>query len=575
MTLALLRATSVRADNAPASVTIAYSPYELAAIHEAERTLGAEVDPRAEGKTVESIEAIRLDPIARGPTFLNAAHATTTESVVLHEVLLHVGQPYRKVLADESARNLRSFAYMSIIACVPLRGSAPDRVRVLMLTKDVWSLIADVDFRVTHGGVEHLMFEIEDNNFAGQQVGISARSIVNPESFSLGGAYVAPRFAGRWLKFSAEGNVIVNRRSNEPEGSFGHATIERPLFSTRTPLAWATGVDWRDEVHRRYTNAEVATFAGTIPWAYRSRSIQQVSSVTRSYGWARKLDLTVGAALARTFFAVHDEARYPAETVAAFEREVLPVGEVRTGPFVQTRAYANDFLRIVDFETLSLQEDYRLGYDLVLRGYPVVKALGSTRNLFGVRAAAVYTLALGDGFIRGLVDTTTEAEMERIADASLGGELRMVSPRTPAGRLVFDVVAQNRWRNHLNRLSDLGGEDRLRGWPTRYFIGKNLFAMNVEFRTRPIQIFSLMAGAALFYDSGRAWNGSFDEISPAHSVGVGFRLVIPELDRAVVRGDFGFPMTSGDLPPGVLPMSFVFSFHQAFRTSHMPGPMGP
>jgi hypothetical protein len=566
------------AEEAPASVTIAYSPYEMAAIRDAEKALGTEVDYAAEGKIVEGIDAIRLDPVDPHdpvPLALNAAHITTKHDVVVHEVLLRPGDRYRKILADESARNLRAFAYMSIIVCVPMKGSAPNLVRVVMITKDVWSLIADVDFHVTSGGIERLMFEIEENNFAGRQVGISARSILQPESVSFGGAYVAPRLAGRWLKFQSEGNVIINRRSGEPEGSFGHAVIEQPLYTTRTPWAWSTGLNWNDEVYRRYTNADVARFEDTIPWVFRSRRIEQIATVTKSLGWARKNDFTLGLQLIRDFYRVRDESLYEPQQVAAFKTAAIPVGEARSLAFVQWRNYRNDFLRIVDFETLSLQEDYRLGPDIVLKGYPVLQAFGSTRDLVGARAAASYTISIGDGFARALVDTTTEAELHRIADASLGGEIRLVSPRTGLGRLVFDVTAQNRWRNYLNRLSVLGGEDRLRGWPTRYFVGKNVFATNLEFRTRPIQISSIQAGAAFFYDTGRAFNENFDQISPAHSVGAGIRLVIPELDRAVLRGDFGFPISAGDLPAGVLPMSFFFSFHQAFRTSHMPGPMGP
>jgi hypothetical protein len=495
--------------------------------------------------------------------------------VIVHEVLLKVGDPYRRVIADESARNIRSFARVSIVLCVPLRGSAPDRVRVLVITKDVWSLIADVDFHFTRGGAEYLMFELEETNLAGTQSEFSTRSIIQPESISLGGAYVAPRLGSRFLKFNAEGNVIFNRRSGEPEGSFGETRIERPLFSTRTPWSWATGLKWDDEVYRRYSNAEVARYRGELPWVWRSRRIGQTATVTRSFGWARKNDITFGVDFVRDVYRVPTPEQHDPTLVADFTREFIPVGESRSLAFVQLRSYANDFIRIRDFETLGLQEDYRLGHDVVLRGYPVFKAIGSTRDLFGARAAALYTVPFGDGFARALIDSITETEEDRIADASLSGELRIVSPRTPAGRLVFDVAATNRWRNYLNRTSVLGGEDRLRGWPTRYFVGKNVFAMNVELRSRPLEIASIQMGAAAFYDVGRAFNGSFEEIRPAQSVGMGLRVVLPQIDRVIIRGDFGFPIAAGDLPADVAPMSFFFSFHQAFRATNLPGPFGP
>lgn len=566
------------ADPAPKSVTGAYSPYELVAIADAEKALGSKVDPDAEGKIIESIETFRLDPIEPRdpvPTALNVVHTTTRHDVVTHEILLRVGEPYRAVVADESARNIRSFGRVSIVIVVALRGSKPDRVRLVAITKDVWSLIADVDFHLTRGGAEYLMFELEETNVAGRQSEISARSIIQPESFSLGGAYVAPRFAGRFLKFHTEGNVIVNRRSGDPEGSFGDARISQPLFSTRTPWAWTTGVRWNDEILRRYTNAQVATYHDQLPWLWRSRRIEYQSAVTRSYGWATKLDFEVGGAIVRDVYRIQNPQLYDPTVVESFTRQYVPVGETRTYGYVEARTYQNDFIRIVDFETLGLQEDYRLGHDLLIRGYPVLKALGSTRNLFGLRAGAMYTVPFGDGFARALVDSITEAEVDRIADASLNGELRIVSPRTPAGRLVFDVNAFNRWRNYLNRNSVLGGEDRLRGWPTRYFVGRNILAMNLEFRSRAIELAGVHIGAAAFYDVGRAFDGSFEEVRPAQSVGAGLRVVLPQIDRVIIRGDFGFPVAASGLPPDVAPMSFFFSFHQAFRTTHMPVPFGP
>jgi len=85
------------------------------------------------------------------------------------------------------------------------------------------------------------------------------------------------------------------------------------------------------------------------------------------------------------------------------------VSDTRVGPFAQWRSYTTNFLRVLDFETLALQEDYRLGHDVWVRVYPVAAALGSSRTFFGTYAAAQYTLRIGrDGLARAGLESTTE-----------------------------------------------------------------------------------------------------------------------------------------------------------------------
>jgi hypothetical protein len=571
----LVCAARATAQETPISATFAYSPYELDAVGAAEAALGTRMDPAPEGKTIERIDTVRLDPIEERdplPRVLDAVHTTTKEDVLLHEVLAKPGERWSTFAADETARNLRTISQLSLVLVVPMRGSAPDRVRLVVITKDVWSLYPDFDLAVTPGGLENLLLEPKETNLAGRQQTLLGRLVLQPRSWSVGAGYVAPRLAGRWLVFTADGNVIVNRASGAPEGSFGTASIARPLYSTHTEWAWSAGVTWRDEVYRRYTNAQVATFEGDLPWEWRARKIDEQASATRSFGWARKLDVTIGADASREAYRVPDASAYDTALVGRFTAAAVPTGETRIGPFAQLRAYTTDFVRILDFETLGLQEDYRLGHDVVVRAYPVLAALGSSRDLFGVRAAAAYTVPLGDGLARAWVDMTTEAETKRISDASVAGELRVVSPRTGLGRVVFSATATNRFRNYLNRTSTVGGDDRLRGYPTRYFVGKDVAATNLEFRTRPVELASCQFGGAAFYDVAGAFDG-FDHVQAGHTVGVGLRAVFPQIERVVLRADVGFPI--GALPPGVAPASFFLTFGQAFRMAGIPAPFGP
>jgi hypothetical protein len=78
-----------------------------------------------------------------------------------------------------------------------------------------------------------------------------------------------------------------------------------------------------------------------------------------------------------------------------------------------------------------------------------------------------------------------------------------------------------------------------------------------------VQILSCQLGGAVFYDVGDAMNG-LGSLDPKQSAGLGFRALFPQLDRVVFRGDLGFPLQKGGLPPGVQAASFFVSFLQAF-----------
>ncbi len=149
--------------------------------------------------------------------------------------------------------------------------------------------------------------------------------------------------------------------------------------------------------------------------------------------------------------------------------------------------------------------------------------------------------------------------------------LHFVSPSIGrVGRIVLDGTLLWRWRNYLNQTAFLGGDDRLRGYPTNFFVGQNYFSYNVEFRTRPIEVLSGELGAVAFYDVGDAANGPIERLRPFQSVGVGIRALFPWLDRVVFRADIGVPLerppvnlTSG---PPIAPVGFVITFSQAFDT---------
>lgn len=557
-----------------------YSEYEEATIADALAALGLERDPAPEGKRVEAIHAVRLEVVEvrdPAPRVLNVFHAVTREWVVDREVQLRRGEPFRWTLADETRRNLAALPQLSLVLVVAARGDSPDETRAVVVTKDVWSVRLNWDVSLTSGGVERLSLAPSETNLLGthQQLGLIAELL--PLSYSLGATYAAPRLGDGHVALTLDAGLSFNRSTGAREGSFGDVQLTRPLWSSRTEWSWSLSASWLDEITRLYSRGSVVQYAlsaGTdcaaapslcVPWAWRTESASASASVTRSFGWAVKHDFTFGVEARHNRYAVPDRAAYDPATLASFESTRLPVGEDRVYPFARWRTYGNDFLRVLDLETLALQEDYRLGPQASVTVYPVLRALGSTHDLAGLSAGVAYAHAIGDGLARASVDSTNEVRLDGggVANGSVQAGLRLASPRARLGRLVIDAALVDRYENDLRRFSALGGDTRLRGWPTQYLIGSRALAANVELRSRPVQVLeSLQIGAAAFYDVGDAFE-HWDEVVLHHSVGAGLRLLFPQLDRMVFRIDVGVPIAPAR-PEGVAPVDFVATFGQAF-----------
>jgi hypothetical protein len=574
----------------PTSQTTEYSPYEKETIARALAATGLEIDPSPEGKTVERIETLRLevledrDPIPEkfvgipARKLLNSLHVRSRDYVIRRESLLKVGDPYLKILADETARNMRSrmAVQVSIVIIVPVKGTTPDKVGLLIISKDIWSLRLSFDVAVTPGGVESLLILPQETNLFGWQHTAQTRFQYQPETYTFGVGYKVPRFGTTWLGASTGASLTVNRRSGDVEGSAATVSVGQGLYSTQTKWAWGADASYATGIARRYVNAQVATFDSRatpnirdgIPTTYKSRSAGASVGVTRSFGWGLKnnFSLTMNASSAE--YAGIGLERFDAAAAADFRQRFVPVGETRVYPAFSWATFSNDYLRTLDINTLALQEDYRLGHTISASVYPVRKAFGSTRDFVGVSASAGYGLALGDGLAAASVSTFAEQQDDVLADASVSGGLTVVTPRVGIGRLVMNTSFVNRYKNYLRARTTTGGDDRLRGYPSNFFFGKDAVFYNLEFRSTSVEILKFALGGVAFFDAGDAAQG-FDMLHAKQSVGFGIRALFPQVNRLVFRADLAFPLKRGPfpetgIPTAVDPVGFFFSFGQAF-----------
>lgn len=580
--LPFLSPTQARAERKPTSTTTGYSPYEKETIARSLKATGAELDLAPEGKTIEVIDTLRLevledrDPIPIGRKFLNSLHVTSRDRVIRREVLLREGDSYEQVTIDETARNMRNrIPQVSIVIIVPVRGSGPDKVKLLVITKDVWSLRLSYDLSLTPGGMEKLLIVPQETNLFGVHHIASTNFLYQPLSYTLGLGYRVPRFGLSWIGASATASMTINRLSQKPEGSAMSISVGQGLYSTRTEWAWSANANYDVGFVRRYVNAHLGRFNSpvtkgvedNIPTEYKNSTKKVSFGVTRSFGWAVKnnFNLSMNATDSECSYAT---AGFDPRALADFEERFVPRCEARVYPSLSWATFSNDFLRTLDVDTLALQEDYRLGHEITASIYPVIGALGSKRDLVGMSGKASYALALGDGLAAASVAGVAEDASGEVTDATFSGSLGAVTPRLGFGRLVMNASFINRYRNYMRGKTILGGDGRLRGYPSNFFFGRDAVFYNIEFRTTSVEIVKLAFGAVAFFDAGDVAQG-FQALHAKQSVGVGLRTLIPQLNRYVFRIDVAFPMKRGPFPEQgistpVDPVGFFASFEQAF-----------
>jgi hypothetical protein len=579
--LGVLGPTPARADDLPTSAATEYSPLERRVIARAVDVHHGEIDSAPEGKVIESVEYERLDvfgPDDPIPDQLNVFHSVTRERILARELLVGPGERWHQVLVDETSRNLRKLPQISMALTVPMRGSGPGKVKLLVITRDVWSLRLQWDVQFVGGHFNYLLLQPTEANLAGQAIQPQFIAEYQPLSWRLGTGVTVPRFGTSHVGATVSGGLMLpngtapGRTSKGAEGAYAAFDVSQPVYSSLAPWAWDVAGSYQNSVYRRYQDGALKQYAATladgttenVPIQFRQRVASAVAAATRSLGWALKNDFTIGFMATARRYSVEGEVASAAAIDRFVHSTAVPIGETRVYPFARWRSYRTDYFRTTDVESLDVQEDYRLGHDVYLEVDPISRALGSTRSLVAVSGGASWTSRLGDGLVRGTIEGAVETQTDgTTTDAWLDAKLGIVTPRTRFGRVAFSGRVIHRPENYLQRSTYLGGDGRLRGYPSSFVFGPDLVAMNLEYRTPGFDLVGMSLGGALFYDAGEAYPNP-KKLGVLHSVGAGLRFLFPFFDQVAYRLDFAVPLNRSALPRGSRGYDVIFGVEQAF-----------
>lgn len=548
------------------------SALEKSLIAEALADLGLDEDPAPTGKIIESVETYSFevfderDPV---PDWINWLHGTSRSAVIERELLQGSGERYDALKIEESERNLRTLRQLSLANVVAARGSDADRVRLVIVAKDVWSLRLNSDFKAGSNGLELLLLNPSEENIAGTHTSVGLIYQYERYRDTFGGRFVYPRIGGSRLRTSIETRVMQGRETGLIEGSSGSFVYALPLFSRFSKWGFSTSIEWLGETTRYLQKNELASvpievdgISETVPWMYQTDSLFGQIAGVRSFGVNRKYDLRFGIEADRDRYRADSLPEGSAIRAAYESSRYVPVSNMELRPFVRLSAFEARFHRVVALESLGLQEDVRIGYSIDLATWFGSAAAGSTRDLWGVSASLGYALPWRTGLLSARVSNSVTLGSEARNDALISGGFRIATPWLGFGRFHVDFDVASRYENY-RRVGPflLGGNNRLRGYPSSYFAGRDQLVANFEFRSTSIDILSAQTGLALFYDVGDT-SPSLAEWSAHHSVGLGVRVLFPQANREVLRADWGFPLGDPTIP--AWPGAFFITFGQAF-----------
>jgi hypothetical protein len=352
------------------------------------------------------------------------------------------------------------------------------------------------------------------------------------------------------------------------EGSYGQLSFGEPRRNLRQTWSWGASASYHDYVSRTLRGDRVAGFrrdpegvvvpcepteveggaSGDCLLAVWDDSGQAVSV---GMGYHRGLRYTqsfgFGIGYSNREVAANDESRLQGdEQRDDFARYLLPRVRRQVYPSFTYSLSTPEFVVFHDLGTFGQSESVRVGPEASFGTSVPLRAFGSSTDSIRFSSGLGYVLADGHALLEGAASASSRLEDGRVVDQALNALLRGATPAWIAGRLVAYTSWAGRRRDSGNGAVSLGGDNGLRGYASGQFlaIGGEVLRGNLEYRTLPLVFASIHVGGVAFYDFGSVYT-SLRTAELHHSVGLGLRVLFPQINRTPFGVDFGVPLEGG------------------------------
>lgn len=553
---AIAKEKSVSVPDAPKTAKkVKLGSYEKTALRRGLEGQKLTIEENPENKKIGEIHVINLDVFGKAEGFLryvNFLHVTTRRHVIAREVLLQPGDPWDEDLLLESIRRIKDPLFTSLVVIVPVRSPLPDKVDLLVVTRDVWSLRANSIFEVFQGTITALQLSVAENNIVGLRKHGAFAFIMDQGRISIGPQYIDKALLGTRLRLSTRGRAIFSRSEREFEGTSSSFSLNYPLWSLREK--WGGGVSFS------HFDAPIRVFRGTevqlldnpdtseveeIRRSYRDRRMALQTSGVRSFGKKVKQQVTFGHSFSVIRPELADDFIGSASDIEYLQNVVFPRSERASSLFLQYRLFTPDFVVYRNLNSFDLAEDVRLGPEVTAGISTAMKAIGSQRNFVEGNIGAAWTLDIKeDGFVRAAIGAETRSQNGEFIDNFFSSSFKIAAPRIANSfRIIGKANLKVRLREKGNAFFLLGGDSGLRGYVISEFEGQKQFLTNLEIRSMPAKVGFGRVGVLAFWDMGHAAD-KIGDLQLKHGVGIGLRTLVPQLQPFVFRFDWAFPLES-------------------------------
>ncbi len=503
---------------------------------------GLIIDKSPENKKIRKFHFYTQDPFDKSDrltAWLNYIQFKTKYSALKNQLWMHPGDVYDANILIENEQALLNPLVRSFALIFPVQVSndpSSTEVDLLVVTKDIFNWQGTSTISTAGAALGNLSLGLYQTNLFGLNKTIGVNFNLNQAIMNLSGYYFDPSLLSTKNQLTLQQGVYLNRQGFGYEGLNTTFLLNYPLATEDTPWGYAASFSYNNQPMYDFVGTDIRTFEG-FKKQYRALQISPQLFVVRSFGKKTKHNLSFG-------YGANLNQYKPLEDVPeSFKQAVLPYSEFQSFLILRYSTFQNRYQAFYDYNTFALTEWVQLGPSLSLANHIALgPILGSDHTFW----APILSLGASAAPTQDSLVSASAQLQTRIQDSFLNNQvtvsLTAVSPSIfKFGRFVTSSTYAQLWNNLNNAYFTLGGEAGLRGAPYRYYLGRQFFRQNLEFRTRSLPFWIFRFGLVAFYDLGAAFSGQAG-FNPTHDVGLGLRILSVPWNRLLIRVDAATPV---------------------------------